>query len=1191
MKYMGSKARIAKEIINVMKGDISKSQQYIEPFVGGFNLICEVEHDNKIANDINPYLIALFKGLKEGRQPPPHVTREAYNDAKANKLDDFLTGYIGFCCSYSGKFFGGYAGLTKTKEGYRDYIAEARRNLMKQADKLSNVSFITGKYQDLLIPDNSFIYCVPPYQGTTSYGQSFNHYEFYDWCTYVKNKTNSVIYISEYDAPFEQVWEKTVSSSLSANGKSGGSKKKCRKTIQSIITRLDENNFKRIIHRFRKYMTTYNNYNRTITIDLSRNELLTDKAVKALEDRYLWAGENPQTMFARVACVNSDDDAHAQRLYDYMSNLWFMPATPVLSNAGSEKNLPISCYLSEMDDSLEGIFYTQNESKWLGSRGGGIGVNYSKVREIGATVGSKGQTSGIIPFIHQMDSDTLAISQGNLRRASSAAYLDVSHPEIEEFLSIRDTRGDPNRKSLNIHHGVNISAAFMQAVKEGSDWGLVSPKTGNVVDTIPARKLWEKILTQRLETGEPYLWFVDNANNNRPINYVKNELYSSQSNLCLSGDSELLTKNGYFSIKELAEEGEHTIWNGKEWSKATVFKTGENQELLKVTFSNGSVVKATPYHKFYVKNHYQKDAVEFRTHDLKVGDKLEKFDTPVIYFTDPSAEDFYTNGFFSGDGTHDQSGNPMIQLYSDKRPLADKLSKLSHGINYNSGGDRDVLKFKKNLLKPKFWVPINYSVASKLEWLAGLCDSDGTIANNGTNQQLQIANCEYEFLNEIKKMLNTLGIDAKVRLAREAGSFDLPDGKGSLKEYDCRACYRLLITSYDLYRLTELGFKTHRLKINSIKPQRDAKQHIKVVSIEKIDNEDTYCFNEPIRHRGIVNGVETGNCSEISLTTGIDYNNKRRTAVCCLSSLNIEYFEEWNGNKQFIADVISFLDNNMSHFIRLTHNVKGFERANYSATMERSIGLGVMGFHTFLQKKMIPFEGVMAKVWNNKIFSFIKEAGDEANEALGIFKGPCPDSVRAGTNLRCSHLFAIAPTASISTICGEASPGIEPSPAMTFLDKNLSGKFFSRNKYLDALIVEKAIEHRKEPTWYDDLWSKINANEGSIQNLDEFTELEKAVFKGAYEIDQMWIIELAADRQQYIDQGQSVNVFILPDVDKRTLHKLHVAAHDKGMKGLYYCRSKSVGKAVNISHTVGDMPTEDTTITYHIEPDECLSCQ
>jgi len=555
--------------------------------------------------------------------------------------------------------------------------------------------------------------------------------------------------------------------------------------------------------------------------DKSRNDLLTDFGKRTLLDRYLLPGESFQDMFSRVAVAYADDTAHAQRLYDYMSQLWFMPATPVLSNGGAERGLPISCFLNAVDDSLDSIVHAWTENVWLASNGGGIGTYWGNVRSIGEKIGRAGHTSGIIPFIRVMDSLTLAISQGSLRRGSAAVYLDIHHPEIEEFLEIRKPSGDFNRKSLNLHHGLNITDAFMDAVKNDEEFGLISPHTGEEIKKINARKLWQKILEMRLQTGEPYMVFSDTVN------------------------------------KALAK--------------------------------------------------HQRDA----------------------------------------------------------------------------------------------------------------------------------------------------------------------------------------------------GLKVQQSNL----------------------------------------------CAEIMLATGQDKYGKQRTAVCCLSSVNAEKWDDWHKEEGFIEDIMRFLDNVLEDFIQ--NAPEGMSDAAYSAMRERSVGLGVMGFHSRLQAKGIPFEGVMAKVFNDRLFKHVRSEADKASKVLAEERGPCADAADMGVMERFSHKMAVAPTASISIICGGTSAGIEPIPANVYTHKTLSGSFTVKNRHLEALLEEKGLNTKG-------IWASILENEGSVQHLDDLDEHEKLVYRTAFEIDQLWVINHAADRAPHICQAQSLNIFLPANVDKWDLHMLHWSAWERGVKSLYYCRSKSV---------------------------------
>jgi ribonucleoside-diphosphate reductase alpha chain len=597
----------------------------------------------------------------------------------------------------------------------------------------------------------------------------------------------------------------------------------------------------------------------TVKIDRSKDSNLTNFGRATLSDRYLGFNESFQDLFARVASTYADNNLHGQRIYNYISDLWFMPATPILSNGGTKRGLPISCFLNEASDSLGGILDLWSENVWLAAKGGGIGSYWGNLRSIGEKIGKVGKTSGIIPFIKVMDSLTMAISQGSLRRGSAACYLPIEHPEIEEFIEMRrPTGGDPNRKSLNLHHGVLVSDAFMRAVETDDQWTLKSPQNGIVQSSVSARNLWIRLLTARVETGEPYIVFIDTVNRLIP-----------------------------------------------------------------------------QYHK-----------------------------------------------------------------------------------------------------------------------LAGL-------------------------------------------------------------------------------------------------------------------------------------NVKTSNlCSEITLPTGTDKDGKDRTAVCCLSSLNLEKYDEWKDNKDFIKDVMRFLDNILSDFIEKAPD--SFKNAKYSAMRERSVGLGVMGLHSYFQKKMIPLESVMSKVWNNKIFKNIQEKVDEASIILAEEKGPCPDAAEYGFNERFSNKTAIAPTASISIICGGASPGVEPVAANSYTHKTLSGSYNVRNKYLKK-ILEKYKKNNEE------IWSSITTNQGSVSHLGFLTDLEKDVFKTAFELDQKWIVDLGADRTPYISQAQSINIFLPADVHKRELHQIHFQAWKKGLKSLYYCRSKSIQRAENIN---SGSSTDITKNVYSqnksddkTDYDECLSCQ
>ena len=586
-------------------------------------------------------------------------------------------------------------------------------------------------------------------------------------------------------------------------------------------------------------------------IDYGRDRLLSKFGIQTLQDRYLIEGEkSPQDAFARAAKAFADDDEHAQRLYDYASKLWFMFSTPILSNGGTNRGLPISCFLNYVDDSREGITGHYTENAFLSSVGGGVGGCWNDVRSVGSTTSNGSESTGVIPFMKVVDAEMLAFSQGVTRRGSYAAYLDMSHPEVEEFLDIRKpTGGDVNRKSTNLHHGVVVSNKFMQIIEncttqQGFDdaWDLIDPHSNKIVKTVSAKAMWVKLIQNRVETGEPYIMF---------------------------------------------------------------------------------------------------------------GDTVQE----------------------------------------------------------------------------------------------------------------------------------------------------------SLPEYQ----------------------KTQGLKVH---------------------------------HSNL--------CSEITLPTTPD-----RTAVCCLSSVNLENFDEWKDDEHFIPDLVRMLDNVLTHFIE--NAPSQLERARYSAERERSIGLGAMGFHAYLQRNSIPFESVMAKSRNMGMFKHIKNKAEETTKLLAKERGEAPDA--EGYGVRNAHLLAVAPNASSSIICGNTSPSIEPYRANAFAQKTKSGTSLMKNEYLEAILEDLDMNN-------DEVWKGIVTNDGSVQHLEFLDDYTKDIFKTAVEIDQRWVIDLAADRQKFICQSQSLNVFFPANVSKQELHATHMMAWKKGVKTLYYLRSEAYKRAEKVSDEVLRQQVLES-----IDENACLACE
>jgi len=615
-----------------------------------------------------------------------------------------------------------------------------------------------------------------------------------------------------------------------------------------------------------------------IKINYDRENLLNSFSKETLKDRYFWQDEtHAQEAYARAAVFGatcganeSTDYGLAQRLYDYASKNWFMFSTPILSNGGTSRGLPISCFLNYVPDSRTGLSDHYDENIWLASSGGGLGGYWGNVRSNGTSTSNGSQSTGTIPFMHVVDSQMMAFNQGVTRRGSYAAYLDISHPEVEEFIAMRkSTGGDLNRKCLNLHNGINLTNDFLDAVKNDSDWRLIDPKTKQAVKTVSARELWFQLIHTRAETGEPYLVNIDNCN---------------------------------------------------------------------------------------------------------------------------------------------------------------------------------------------------------------------------------------EALNDFQK---NLGL------------------------------------------------------------------HVRQSNL----------------------------CSEITLPT-----DEERTAVCCLSSVNLEYFDYWKDNEEFIFDLITMLDNILQHFIddvmddRPLHvptslkefmnyvpeDKKGYAKAAYSAYRERAVGLGAMGFHAYLQRNNIPFSGMYAASFNNRAFKHIKEESVNASKGLAKIRGESPDMLYS--DMRNSHLLAIAPNASSSIICGGTSPSIEPFRANVYTHKTLTGSYKVKNKYLERLLEEKGINTEK-------LWKQIAAADGSVKDIKELSDDEKEIFLTAPEINQLNIIEHAYNRKDYLCQSQSVNLFFEPppatasqevhDDYLNYVSNIHWLGANK-LKSLYYFRSSAARNTENVNIKIPRINLED---------EGCLSCE
>ncbi len=935
----------------------------------------------------------------------------------------------------------------------------------------------------------------------------------------------------------------------------------------------------------------------------------SDHAISLLKNFYMLENEtNPQEAFKRAAYAYSNNDNElAERIFDYVEKGWFMFSSPVLSNArtdNSKTGLPISCFLSYVPDTVEGLIDHSTELRWMSVMGGGVGGHWSDVRSV------SNKAPGPIPFIKTVDSDMQAWKQGVTRKGSYAAYIDVGHPDIIEFVNLRvPTGGDTNRKCFNINNAVCITDKFMNAVADGLSWDLIDPASNQIKETLPARELWQRILEVRFRTGEPYLFFSDAANNALPQSLKDKGLKVHGSNLCLAGNERVVTNRGYLTAQELYEQGgELEIFDGTKTQKATEMRLIEKDvPTYKITLKNGLTHTVTAYHQV------QTDKGLTACEDLVVGDRVYIQSNKGLFGTTSMEDEAFLLGLYQADGTQHKD-TIMLDLWEDDFDLIDEVEERFARVHHKYGcdtynvknqhgvvgtRDREPAKFtdctvnqstvvKKRLASKTLKKALDFTKAQVPYWIwesdeatqwqyvRGLFYADGCVSlasSKGEPIYLSISNVNKVFLNDLHLLLRNLGLPFALHMQREAGYSSLPDGKGGYKDYPTQTCYRLVCGSKNACLLFEekTNFLTRRGVDLEKRPWRDNSRKVsEVVSIEYVCHQDVYCLSvDSEKHLFVVNGIITHNCAEIMLPT-----NKDRSAVCCLSSLNLEYFDEWK-NTSIVEDCITFLDNVLQHFI--DYAPKSLHKAIDSAIKERSLGLGTMGFHSYLQRKNIPWESPMAKGINRRIFKSIKEKAITQTELLAKERGEYLDGI--GTGRRNSHLLAIAPNANSSIILN-TSPSIEPWKSNAFTHRTRAGSFLQKNVYLDKLLLELLKDNPEE---YESTWQSIILNKGSVQHLECLNDYQKAVFKTAFEIQQQWLIEHAADRQEFICQGQSLNLFFPAGSDKAYVNYVHILAWKKGLKSLYYLRTDSGATAEKISEKIERKALKDY--------DECIACQ
>ena len=970
--------------------------------------------------------------------------------------------------------------------------------------------------------------------------------------------------------------------------------------------------------------------------------------LKTLEKSYLQRldgalMETPQYMFMRVAIgIHGDDIDSVLETYDKMSQGFFIHATPTLFNAGTPRPQMSSCFLiANKGDSIDGIYGSLTECAQISKWAGGIGMHIHDIRANKSRIrGTNGQSDGIIPMLRVFNATARYVNQAGRRKGSIAVYLEPWHADIMDFLELRLNQGDEEARCRDLFSALWIPDLFMKRVEQGGQWSLFCPdkapglsdavgeefealytkyeEEGRANATVPAAEVWKAILKSQTETGTPYMLYKDACNmksNQKNLGTIKS------SNLCVAPETKILTSEGQQTISELKDK-EVEVWNGEEFSKVTVRQTGQDQKLLTVKTSKGLSLRCTPYHKFWIVGHDE----PIEAQNLEEGMKIIKHSLPVINNSTKELKYAYTHGLFCADGTVSSEGNPkrcnfkakinglcmrhqtcvkefeedgMCQAnsYTEQKWLDlyhEKMNLINH-VEYdyasiNSSQDKMRLRLPKDI-DEKYTVPFEYSLKSKLEWLAGLLDGDGCVTrhNGGRGVSIQLGSIHYEFLNEVLLLLQTMGVNTRLHLSQKSAKRKLPGGT-----YFCKDLWRLLIPSGGVEVLKTLGFSPKRLNIiTEQKPNRQALHFEKIVSVEDLgETADTFCFNEPLRHRGIFNGILTGNCTEI-----IEYTDKDETSVCNLASIALpKYVNEETRSFDYekLHEITKIVTKNLNRVI--DRNFYPVETARKSNMRHRPIGLGVQGLADVFIKCRLAFDSDEAKDMNARIFETMYHAALESSCELaesegsyetfegspasqGILQFDMWDGETTLTRddwdvlkerikekgLRNSLLMAPMPTASTAQILGN-NECFEPYTTNIYLRRTLAGEFVVVNRHL----VE---DLKRIGLWSKDMKDLMVKAGGSIQNIVDIPDDIKNLYRTVWEIKMKDVIDMAADRARFIDQSQSMNLFM----ENPTLAKLssmHMYAWKKGLKtGMYYLRSKAKARPIQFS----------------LEP-ECVAC-
>jgi len=905
---------------------------------------------------------------------------------------------------------------------------------------------------------------------------------------------------------------------------------------------------------------------------------LNEDSREFLRNGYLLDGVTAEERVREIA-ENAEEilgeDGFADKFYEYMSRGYYSLASPVWSNFGLERGLPISCFGSHIEDSMESILFTHAEVGQMTKLGGGTSGYLGDLRPRGAPISDNGKSNGSYSFTELFDTAINVVSQGETRRGQFAGYIDIEHEDLDEWLNIK-TEGDPVQ---DIYYGVIV----------GDDW-FESMINGDA----EKREKWAKIIETRINIGVPYIIFRGNMNDGKPQVYKDKDYKINASNLCLTGDQRVVTERGYKRAEDLYKDGgELTLFDGEKAIGSSEMKLRrENAPVYKFTLDNGLEQKVSEHHGVPV---YEGRGEYTRTEakDVEEGDRIVIQKNKGLFGDVHKPTEAFLLGLWQSDGTQSDE-NHYIDLWENDFDIEEEINEGVEHIYDDYGFDsyeirnqhgettatrqRDVPQLRdvdaghsndnKKRLQSSKLSELGFEKGSVPEWMfeadeetvwqyvRGLLIADGTAylsESQGNPIQISYADIDREFLQELQLLFNNLGLSSQIRLARDGGKIELPDGKGGEKLYDTQDCYRLIVgnkaSALEIEEHT--GFLSRKdIQLEDREYRDNTKKAYKVVEKEQIGSETVYCpTTETDESVFISQGALTFNCTEIALPA-----NKDESFVCCLSSMNALHYDEWK-DTDAVETLTYFLDAVMEEFIQETEGTEFMERAVQFAKRHRAVGIGVLGWHSYLQSKMIPFNSTEAMRENNELFKTIKERSYEASEELADKFGE--PEVLEGYGRRNTTTMAVAPTQSSSIILGQVSPSIEPLKSNYFVRDGAKLKSTQKNRFLEELLQQKGKDNR-------DVWDSIMQYDGSVQHLDFLSEEEKKVFKKFSEIPQMSIIKQAAQRQQYVDQSQSLNLSIDPSkVSIKDINQLYIEAWESGVKSLYY--QKSVNAAQKFS--------------------------